>query len=351
MLGCKFLEGQWSPDGSLVAISDENGSTHLLSLSQNDSSYALTPWQQFFAIDFHDIYVDSRGVAIDSVENTPMHLCNRSPSLTEQEVGNLNQVSLDYATDIDISLDPDLRCLELKVVEENRIIENEILEIEEIQAVVNAESPKLLKRKNRKNFISSALNNSNLQPIMQTSLSAAAPLTSPLITLNSINSNVEDSSALIFHSDDDEEFHLSESESNSSNEEDASMEDDDENESEDESSDRGIITRSRSRRRSVYNSSRRPTVALRPRRSLRLRSSMAIVGSSSEEGNFTEEEHEDEDEKDTFGIVNDEEDEKESVLSEPMQLTTTDITPYLPSELISQTHSMLFPYHPQVISC
>ena len=102
---CGYLEGQFSPDGLTLVLTDENGRVSIFDTLaaaddiRNKSVPALPLWmaEQYFANDYYDLFYDSNGYCIERGSEQPPHLAPKGARCTHEGVSYSEEVRITYA--------------------------------------------------------------------------------------------------------------------------------------------------------------------------------------------------------------------------------------------------------------
>ena len=98
--GRKILDGQFSPEGSFFAISDDLGMITLFGTAQFQENYLNTPSEQFFLNDYSRLIYDEYLNAGDEATQIAPHLLPRGPTYNASSIMNSSQFPLNFGTDI-----------------------------------------------------------------------------------------------------------------------------------------------------------------------------------------------------------------------------------------------------------
>ncbi|KAL3793670.1 hypothetical protein HJC23_010242 [Cyclotella cryptica] len=89
---CSYLEGQFSPDGSYLILSDESGRVTVfdtMTSSSNPVPFLPPSWmlEQYFANDYYELFYDSNGYCIERGSERPPHLAPKGVRCSHEGVG------------------------------------------------------------------------------------------------------------------------------------------------------------------------------------------------------------------------------------------------------------------------
>lgn len=131
--GRPFLDGQFSPSGVFLILSDVVGACTLFALSGcfSPNFYKKTPKEQFFPVDFREVFLDNRLFAIDEATHIPAFMDTRSPTLDSSHIPNPYTWSLDYGLGFDFPLDSTERNHELSIIYHAQRSEQYIFSLED----------------------------------------------------------------------------------------------------------------------------------------------------------------------------------------------------------------------------
>jgi WD40 repeat protein len=98
---CSYLEGQFSPDGSYLILSDESGRVTLfdtMTSSSNRVPFDPPSWmlEQYFANDYYELFYDSNGYCIERGSERPPHLAPKGVRCSHEGVGVAEDVRTTY---------------------------------------------------------------------------------------------------------------------------------------------------------------------------------------------------------------------------------------------------------------
>eukprot|EP00984_Skeletonema_dohrnii_P035801 scaffold35992_cov139-Skeletonema_dohrnii-CCMP3373.AAC.2 len=101
---CGYLQGQFSPDGLTLVLTDENGRVSIFDTLaaaadvRNESVPALPSWmiEQYFANDYYDLFYDSNGYCIERGSEQPPHLAPTGVRCTHEGVSYSEEVRNTY---------------------------------------------------------------------------------------------------------------------------------------------------------------------------------------------------------------------------------------------------------------
>ena len=85
---CSYLEGQFSPDGSYLILSDEAGRVSIFDTMSNQDSFVAPSWmtEQYFANDYYELFYDSNGYCIERGSERPPHLAPKGVRCSHEGV-------------------------------------------------------------------------------------------------------------------------------------------------------------------------------------------------------------------------------------------------------------------------
>jgi hypothetical protein len=86
---CSYLEGQFSPDGSYLVLSDESGRVTIFDTLSNQEPYTPSAWmiEQYFANDYYELFYDSNGYCIERGSEQPPHMAPKGVRCSHEGVG------------------------------------------------------------------------------------------------------------------------------------------------------------------------------------------------------------------------------------------------------------------------
>ncbi len=101
---CGYLQGQFSPDGLTLLLTDENGRVSIFDTLaaaadiRNETVLALPTWmkEQYFANDYYDLFYDSNGYCIERGSEQPPHLAPKGVRCTHEGVSYSEDVRNTY---------------------------------------------------------------------------------------------------------------------------------------------------------------------------------------------------------------------------------------------------------------
>lgn len=86
---CSYLEGQFSPDGSYLILSDEAGRITIFDTMPDQDVFDAPVWmnEQYYANDYYELFYDSNGYCIERGSECPPHLAPRGVRCNHEGVG------------------------------------------------------------------------------------------------------------------------------------------------------------------------------------------------------------------------------------------------------------------------
>jgi hypothetical protein len=101
---CGYLQGQFSPDGLTLVLTDENGRVSIFDTLaaaadiRNENVPALPLWmiEQYFANDYYDLFYDSNGYCIERGSEQPPHSAPKGVRCTHEGVSYSEEVRNTY---------------------------------------------------------------------------------------------------------------------------------------------------------------------------------------------------------------------------------------------------------------
>ena len=86
---CSYLEGQFSPDGSYLILSDETGRISVFDTMPDHDVLSAPAWmnEQYYANDYYELFYDSNGYCIERGSECPPHLAPRGVRCNHEGVG------------------------------------------------------------------------------------------------------------------------------------------------------------------------------------------------------------------------------------------------------------------------
>ncbi len=101
---CGYLQGQFSPDGLTLVLTDENGRVSVFDTLaaaadiRNDSAPTLPTWmvEQYFANDYYDLFYDSNGYCIERGSEQPPHLAPTGVRCSHEGVSYSEEIRNTY---------------------------------------------------------------------------------------------------------------------------------------------------------------------------------------------------------------------------------------------------------------